>query len=443
MKTDYSPDAWAKFNDWVEDDLSPQMLTSLRNSIISGDTTHVERLYRTMCSRWPKLKKCLSEKANSVQSLNFTVVPWASRGEDPTPEAQALADLIEDAIWTRDTDGQSQWRLSFSDLISSIVHAMARGLAVYQIERAYNKEMQAWLPIAYRPVLPSYYGWSTTAGEPDQLLFYPNGLMSGRGSIKTGGEAFPRDEFLIAMLKDGVDHPIFNAQLRSLIGWFGAAAFGLKWFMQYCRAFGIPFQHAKIHDPNSRDSVDSFMREALATGFLITEEDVEVNIVGAGAGAASLPQSELIKMADNQCAELILGQTLTSNQGQQGSQALGKVHDDVRTDFVNAAARFVLEIINTQLIPSIARWNYGHDFGGQLPTLTIPEEKGTSERVEYIAKLSQLGVPMTKQFVHDFLDMPIPSEGDELFTPASSQSPLNFEEATASLRPPKLSPPRR
>ncbi len=440
MTADYKPDAWAKFNDWVIEDLEPQTLTSLRDSIASGETMHIERLYRTMVSRWPKLKKCLSEKASAVQSLSYNIVPWAARGEDPTPEAQALADLIEDALWTRDTTGQAQWRLSFFELIGSLTHAIARGLAVYQIQREYNKEMQAWLPVAYRPVLPSYYGWSTMAAEPDQLLFYPKGYMSGRGSVKAGGVEFPKDEFIIAMLKDGVDHPIFNAQLRALIGWYGAATFGLKWFMQYCRLFGIPFQHAKAHSDN-RDKVKQFMTESLAAGFLVTGDDVSVEIVGASKGS-SLPQKDMMELADNACAELILGQTLTSNQGDRGSQALGTVHNDVRSDFINAAASFVMEIVNTQLIPAIVRWNYGHDFGGQLPTLTLPEEKGTVERVDYIKKLLDLGVPMTKQFVHDFLDMPMPSESDDLFTPPSSlNAPLGFDEATASLRRPKLTPP--
>ena len=315
----YKPDAADKLDAWVITDITPQQLQQARDAIITGDTIESEKLFRTMLDRWPELQKAISEKEDAIKALNYSIIPWAERGESATPEAQATADMIESALWSAPSIPLGSWALGFEGLLGSLTHTLARGLSVFQIKKRYDKSKGYFVPSSFTPVLPQYYGWATNQQERDQLLFYPEGYNNGRGSSKYGGYSFPADEFIVALSQRGLSHPLFNAQLRCLVGYFGAACFGLKWLMQYSRTFGMPLTHATVSNPDDLPSMADFLARAQADKYLVTEKgkDIDVSYISAPS-SASMPHDGLIKLADEQACKLILGQTLTSSQGEIG-----------------------------------------------------------------------------------------------------------------------------
>ncbi len=440
----YNPSAQDKFNDWILDDLSPENLVNLRDSILSGETYLIDSLYRTMNHRWPALQKCLSEKASAVERLIYSVIPWAANNEKPTPLAQDLAGLIDDSLFSTAEKHLGEWELSFSELINALTYTLARGTCVFRINWKYNASARAWLPSSYTPVLPQYYGWSVNNNEPDKLLFYPRGINGGRSLIAEGaGQEFSKDDFIVSMSQRGVDHPIFNAQLYSLVGYFGASMHGLAWYMQYTEIFGVPFRHLKVRSENDIAEAERLFQTYGTASYAVTTKGTELEIHNAAGGAQALPQHSLLSIADAQCEKLILGQTLTSSQGDKGSQALGTVHNSVREDFLEAAAKMVVDVINTQLIPAIVRKNYGSVQLSQLPRLDFktPGKKYDLQRVDYVGKLTEMGVQLSEYWVYDFLDLPMPEEGAKLFQGrAIDGSILDDIQAARANRRPKLPP---
>jgi phage gp29-like protein len=89
------------------------------------------------------------------------------------------------------------------------------------------------------------------------------------------------------------------------------------------------------------------------------------------------PQGDILDRADKQCDLLVLGQTLTSDTGGGGkgggSLALGKVHEGVKGQIIQAAANFAESVIENQLIPSILRLNYGDD--DERPSIRLESEE--------------------------------------------------------------------
>lgn len=108
----------------------------------------------------------------------------------------------------------------------------------------------------------------------------------------------------------------------------------------------------------------------------------------------------------------ILGQTLTTTQGSVGSQALGSIHWQVQEAKHKADRRFVQRILNTKLIPILARQGYPVE-GGYFLFPEQGERLGLVAKMDLIDRASKL-VPIGSQHVYDSLGIPRPEEGEEL-----------------------------
>jgi phage gp29-like protein len=121
------------------------------------------------------------------------------------------------------------------------------------------------------------------------------------------------------------------------------------------------------------------------------------------------------------CDLLLLGQTLTSETGPTGggSLALGQVHERVRGDVIDAAAGWLAEVRNEQLLPAIARVNgVAMDFS-EMPWWEASRDqvRDTQAAATMVATLRNAGVPMVRSYVYELLEMPEPGPGDEVFEP--------------------------
>jgi phage gp29-like protein len=421
-----SRDAQAKFAHWPTQLLDPRNLKALRDSIQSGYLDRQEQLWMAMLQGWPRLRKDLNEIAGAVAQLNWTVTAWADRGQDPTPTAQAVADLVESALWSAHP-APGQWELGLEDLIKSITYATATGQTVHEIDWMQTGELVH--PRAYLPLTAQYYAWERTPGQIDRLRYYPDGIVTGTGTD------FAPDKYLIALNTADPYHPIFGAKLRTLIGWFGASQWGLPWLMTYCQIFGIPFRVAKARGEQARAEAADMLQRVGSSGWAVTTENFDFEIHDATHSGTSLPQATLLDMADKVCDNLILGQTLTSSNDGGGAYALGKVHQGIRQQIIYDTAQSVANVLNTQLIPAIVRLNYGGAMPHHLPyiTPTNPDVDVNLQAVEFVAKAQQAGLKVGTSWAYELLNIPQPGEGDDILKPMQQAPSVPAESTTAGM----------
>lgn len=155
---------------------------------------------------------------------------------------------------------------------------------------------------------------------------------------------------------------------------------------------------------------------------ILLRGDRAVDIANAPASGASLPQRELLNLAESQCHKLILGQTLTSDTSQHGgSLAQAKVHAGVHAEVVKKRAVFVADVLNSQLIPAIVLLNYG-TLDVPMPELVfkLPQEGVTLERVQVLKTALEIkGMRIKKSEAYEFMGFAQPAEGDDVFEAAS------------------------
>lgn len=418
-----------RYNEQLVDDFDPRRLKELKDSIATGQLDQVETLYRTMMADWDTLRKDTGDVAKAVASVTWDVVPWTESGQEATPEAQEIANTVYEALWKETRTSPGKWEHIFVDLLEAVVHGIWRGQTVHEI--IWQSDGKLVYPARYLPVTAQFFAWSMRGDAPDELRLFRNGIGTDQG------EPFLANKFLVGLNTSGIDHPIYNAELRTLVGWYGAYKWGLPWLMQYCQIFGIPFRNFIVSSDDEKAQLERELAETGASTYMVTLDGSKMETSDAMHGSGSIPQEVLISLANKACDRLILGQTLTSDTSKDGgSYSLGKVHQGIRVEVISHAAQYVSKVLNAQLIPAIVALNYGNA-NVPMPELryTIPGSEADRDRLDYMEQaITRLGLKLSEQYVYEFLGKPKPAEGDVIFRPAQYGSQQDLDPVSAAAR---------
>lgn len=400
---------------------------------LSGDVHLQSLLFTAMIDSWPKLQANIAEIQRRVATAPWKVHPFAKRGEKPTSKAEALAKEVENLVWSMKPRA-SRRELGFEGTVKALVLGYYYGHSVAEIR--WEQTGREWRPRCTKAVPARFYGYPYDAyvegdGE-DRLMFDPAGAMGSRSFID-----FPENRFLIAINGVHMGHPTVAAPLRALAGYWLAAVYGLKWFINFTQLYGIPWRHAQVADMGrDRNVVERALAEIGSKGYIVTAEGTKVNVLDSSKSGDSLPQKALIDLADDQCDIFILGQTLTSGTDNSGSRALGEVHAETLGQVVDGVTDFVGEILTHQLIPAIVTVNWGENQEGTPEMWGKREQpKDTKAAAETLEAAKRLGMKVGRDFGYEELGIPIPAEDEELLFDPSE--PDDEEQQPAPGAPPK------
>lgn len=399
----------------IYSEITPELLKSARESVQTGDMTSLETIYRTMRTEWPRFSANLRKIRGKVARLEWEINAWAEKDSKPTPEAIEMTRLVESALYMA-KPASDKWEFGFKGMIKHLAESQERGQGVLEMLWAPGKIIA---PRAYSPISAHFYKWSTFPNEIDRLKLCPDGI-GFCNEIE-----FPDNKFVISINKDGVDHPIYNSNLLPLVAWFGAAKYGLKWLMTFCQLFGVPSRIASVDGGKDlkKEVFDSLVSFG-STGILILPDGVKLDIQDNTKSVNSLPQKELIDAADKICDILMLGQTLTTSTDNSGSRALGDVHENTENEIILERGEAVADMINAQIIPAIIKLNYGK-LPDCLPYISCkdPGSKKSKQKLEWVdGVVNRVKLPVTKEWVYSELDVPMPSEGADVFNPPSTDN---------------------
>lgn len=394
--------------------MDPTNLSQIIKDLNQGELSRLDSVFRTVKLSDTRIKRNLSEVCGTLARNELNIVPWAADGEEPTDQAQDMAKTVTNAL-AHINITSTKWELGFNDLKRSIVESYYRGYGVYQTIWQ-NKDGLIY-PAKFLPVTAQNYKWSNEINGEDRLVLCPNGI--GYEELD-----FPKDKFLICLTRNGHDHPVWGGEAIPLIMCAGYKQLGIKWFMSFCQLFGVPWRHIISNDTEARNNAIQTMREYGSAGLIVSEEGVDVNIYDSKQSGQSLPQREIIALMDQYIDSSILGGDLISGSGDGvGSYALSKTQEHSKNGLFANAGEFLLGVLNTQLIPSIIRYNYGEQCVGCLPYYEFRSDNtGDEDRaISKIERAIKLGMPLSKELVYDSFGLPQPDDGVELFD-ASSRS---------------------
>lgn len=147
----------------------------------------------------------------------------------------------------------------------------------------------------------------------------------------------------------------------------------------------------------------------------------------AHAGMAAFLGAEMSKA--------VLGATLTVEQGDVGSRALGDVHNEVRHDIRDSDAMGISAAIRRTLIAPTVRLNFGLD--AAIPGFAFHPEKSVDlvQLSLAVMNLVNAGLKIPAEWARGLAGIPAPKETDEIIgNGVADASPVTPAELAASLR---------
>lgn len=180
---------------------------------------------------------------------------------------------------------------------------------------------------------------------------------------------------------------------------------------QWLEIFGMPQRVGKYSsfDPQSRLLLEQALENAGSAPWLVIpkESDVEtVNNTGSGSSGTSF--NDFRKACNEEILITILGQTLTTIQGDKGARSLGEVHKEVEENKNRNDMRFVQRVLNQFVLPRLENRGFPVK-GGRFVFPEAAEQLSVSD----IVGLSEI-LDIPTSYLHDKFSIPVPREGEPI-----------------------------
>ena len=381
-------------SEYPSDGLTPVRLAAIFKEADAGDVLRQAELFEEMEEKDAHLSAELLKRKNAINSVDFDIIPYAEGAK--TSEFRGAKNVSQDKVCDACRDfifGMPTFEDSLFDLLDSI----GKGYAMSELHWDYS-EGQAWI---------SGLSWIhqkriTFNNSITPLLVTDQNLM---------GEEIPawKTVYHRHKARSGYDT---RAGLLRVCGWmYLFKNYAIKDWVRFMELFGIPMRIGKYQPGASKTDKDALISAVRSLGSAaagVISKSTEIEFIEAmKSGGNQNPFLALANFCDAQMSKAILGGTLTSDAGDNGSRSLGEVHNEVRMDLKQSDGNSLDNAIRMQILRPFVGFNFGWDV--PVPwfrhDLREPEDlKTTAERDKILAV--DIGVDIDDQYWRDVYGLP-------------------------------------
>ena len=184
---------------------------------------------------------------------------------------------------------------------------------------------------------------------------------------------------------------------------------------QFSEVFGMPIQEY-TYETDDEDSRQRAIDDAANAGSLavfVHGKDTSLNLVEAGNKTGSADVYErLCERCNNEISKLILGNTLTTESSENGTQALGTVHKKVEDRVAQADRRYVLDVLNYDMTDIFLRLGINTDGG----VFCFPEQNDIdpATKMNILTQLrASFHLPVSDDFLYQEFGVEKPADYDQ------------------------------
>ena len=203
---------------------------------------------------------------------------------------------------------------------------------------------------------------------------------------------------------------------------------------QFSEVFGMPIQEY-IYDSDDEESRQRAMDDAARAGSLAQffhAKDTEFKLTEAGNKTGSAEVYErLCERCNNEISKLILGNTLTTESSETGTQALGTVHKKVEDKVTQADRLYVLDVLNYDMTDIFTRMGINTD-GGEF---CFPEQKDIdpTSKVNIITQLrTSFSLPIADDYLYEEFGIEKPAGYEQMKREQEEKRVREEQEARAA-----------
>lgn len=401
----------------VASGLTPERLASIMRQANLGQARAYLTLAIEMEERYLHYRSQLQ-----VRRLAFdTVEPQVTTPQGVNPKiVDAVTELVNDP----------GFRAACSDLQDGV----AKGYSI--VEPIWDYTRGQLRPVRYKHRDPRFF-------QVDRVTLEDLRLAS---DTNMDGDPIPPGVFLTHTPSILTGLPLRSGLARPISWAFIVQSFTLQDWAAFAEIYGIPFRIGKYTPQASEDDKRTLLwavRSIANDGAAIMPAGMEFEMMSAQGSHGESVFGNLLGYLDRQVSKVVLGQTMTSDEGSSLGQA--KIHNEVRIDIKRADAQQTAGTINRDLIPWFVSMNFGPQDVYPQVDFPVAEPEDVKALTEGIARLVPLGLRVSQRQMREKLALSEPEEGEELLAPAAPKAlpappelpalPAPKKPETLSLRP--------
>lgn len=394
----------------VGGDLSPEQVSSI---IRLADEGYMYRLVDLATDA--RLKDCHLQSILYTREMSVAGLPFQCTPPRKGARAAGIAEWVQEALLAFGTypDAPDEIR-DWDSFVSHLAGGDYYGHAVSEI--IYRPRGKRDWPIGCIPIMPRrfLYSWEDSSFrlcDIDAGVAGPTGTLPGVDLRK-----WKPGRFVIYRPRITGGPGPQEGLMRCLV-W---AALFRSWaigdWMKLVELTGRPWRVGKFQKKASaedRDALEEALEWLSTEGYCLLPETVELDIQFSQLDANDL-HALLADFLALEMSKAVLGQTLTSQQGKVGSQALGNVHNEVRKEIREKMARAIAAAIRRDLIAPLVRRNFGPDAPIPLFRFLTDDAIDVKAFAEGVKLLVDCGVKMSQRWVRDRAGIPEPERDEEI-----------------------------
>lgn len=369
--------------------LTPQRLARILKDAQNGHIRAYLTLAEEMEERYMHYAAQLQTRKLAIQGIGPSVDADESV---PTKIVDAVRDLVETIVFDR--------------AAADCTDGIAKGFAAIELMWEYQDRLLQPVECEFR--------------DPRFFQFDRKSLRELRLAVDGNfdGEELPGAKFIIHTPRSKAGIPIRSGLARSAAWGFLIQSFGLKDWAAFSEIYGVPLRVGRYGSEASEAQKKVLLRAVRgiandAAAIIPRGTDIEFHKVEGQHGAAVF--GELIDYIDRQISKLVLGQTMTSDDGSSMAQAM--VHNEVRLDLLKADCEQLAHTMNRDLVEPFVAMNFGPQ--AQYPQVSFPvaEPEDTEALAKNISQLVPFGLKVSQDEVRAKLGLSKPADDEELLIP--------------------------
>lgn len=184
---------------------------------------------------------------------------------------------------------------------------------------------------------------------------------------------------------------------------------------RFCNIFGLPIREY-TYDAGDEEARRRLLADARRQGtnaVYIHPRESSLNLIESGNKSGS---SELYRTFteywDSQISIRVLGNTLTTDAKETGTQALGTVHQDEENSMNEEDREFILDVLNYEMTDIFAA--LGYDTAGGKFVYAKQDRIDPTQQVDILQKLHTMGLPMDDDYLYETFGIRKPDNYDAI-----------------------------
>lgn len=336
----------------------------------------------------------LFKRKMAMSTVPFTIEPPSNPSEDEKADAANINDMLRDI---------EDWE----DLLFNMADGINKGFS--NIEFEWQKQLNFRVPVGFEHRPASWF--QLDQHDQNKLLLRNN---SGQGEVL-------RDFNWIQHRHTAKSGYVARIGLVRQLAWpFLFKNYSVRDLAEFLEIYGIPIRVGKYPSGATDPEKNSLLNAVLSVGHNgagIIPKGMDLDFYEAAKGGGE-PFMTMISWCERIQSKVLLGQTLSAEVGQGGSQALGNIHNDIRLDIRDHDLRQIAGTLNRDLIMPMYMFN-GKSYTGdprRKPRIVFDttESEDLRELAYPLRAFVGMGMKIPTNWLHQQTKIPQAKEGEEV-----------------------------